>query len=116
MSGKCFRPDSTEMAFVAFERAPAFRGGEQALMQYLAGNIFYPKKARKKGVQGSVVVQFVVEKSGKISSVEAVQRIGGGCDEEAVRVVSEMPDWSPGYMDDRPVKVRFTLPIRFRLE
>ncbi len=63
-----------------------------------------------------VLLTFVVNRDGKISNVNPVRTIGGGCDEEAVRVVKEMPRWEPGMMDDKPVKVRFTLPIGFRLE
>ncbi len=114
--GQCLRPDGTEMPFFAFERAPAFPGGERALMQYLSENLNYPIKARRRGVQGSVLVTFVIEKNGDVSSVEAVRKIGTGCDEEAVRVIREMPRWTPGYMDEYPVKVKYTLPLRFRLE
>ena len=114
--GQCLRPDGTEMPFFAFERAPTFPGGERALMQYLGENMKYPAKARRRGVQGSVVVTFVIEKNGDVSNVEAVKKIGTGCDEEAERVIREMPRWTPGYQDEYPVKVRFSLPLHFRLE
>lgn len=116
LSGKCFQRDSTEMPFVPFEQMPMFPGGERALMQYLTSNIIYPKKARKNNIQGNVVLSFVVEKSGKISKIEVLRGVGGGCTEEAVRVIEQMPPWEPGKTDGVPVKVRFTLPIRFRLE
>lgn len=114
--GQCLRPDGTEVPFFDFERRPEFPGGEQALMQYVSENLNYPIKARRRGVQGSVVVSFVIEKNGDVSSVEAVKKIGTGCDEEAMRVIREMPRWTPGYVDDRPVKVKYALPLRFRLE
>jgi len=114
--GQCLRPDGTEQPFFDFERAPMFPGGERALMQYLSENLKYPPKARRRGVQGSVVVTFVIEKNGDVSSVEAVRKIGMGCDEEAVRVIREMPRWVPGFVDEYPVKVKYTLPLKFRLE
>lgn len=114
--GQCLRPDGTEMPFFDFERRPEFPGGERAMMQYLSENMKYPIKARRRGVQGSVVVTFVIEKNGDVSSVEAVRKIGTGCDEEAERVIREMPRWTPGYVDDYPVKVKYTLPLKFRLE
>jgi TonB family protein len=95
---------------------PSFPGGQKALQEFLANNIQYPALARQKGIQGNVVVTFVVGKDGSISDIDLVRSVGGGCDEEVFRVVRAMPDWIPGEADGKPVKVRFTLPVRFRLE
>jgi len=94
---------------------PVFPGGQDALLKYLASNIIYPFEARDKNIQGTVVVNYIVEADGTISHVELVRGIGGGCDEEALRIVSSMPAWSPGTQLDRPVRFQFRLPIRFIL-
>ena len=83
---------------------------------FLARNIHYPKKARKQNIEGRVIIKFVVNTDGSISDVTVVKGIGGGCDEEAVRVVSSFPKWLPGKIKDEPVRVYFTLPIHFALE
>lgn len=112
------RPADTLPIFELFDlqHPPYFPGGEKALQQFLANNIQYPALARQKGIEGNVVVTFVVGKDGGISDIDLVRSIGGGCDEEVFRVVRAMPDWIPGEADGKPVKVRFTLPVRFRLE
>jgi len=102
--------------FNLVEKQPEFPGGEQALLDYIGSNVHYPKKARKKNIQGTVYISFIVEKDGKVSTVKVLRGIGGGCDEEAVRVVSSMPAWKPGYQRGKPVRVQFNLPIRFILD
>ena len=86
------------------------------LNEYLSSNLNYPDSARKKGIEGRVVVKFVVNKAGGIEKCEIVKGIGGGCDEEAIRVVKKMPAWIPGKKDGKPVSVYFTLPISFKLQ
>ncbi|KAF5038413.1 hypothetical protein DSECCO2_554540 [anaerobic digester metagenome] len=103
------------VVFNLVEKQPEFPGGQNALLEYLGSNIHYPKKARKKNIQGIVVVSFIVEPNGKVTTVNVLRGIGGGCDEEAVRVVSSMPNWSPGYQRGKPVRVQYNLPIRFIL-
>jgi periplasmic protein TonB len=109
-------PPPKEEVFTRVEQMPQFGSGERELLEYLQKNIKYPAIARENGIQGTVVVQFVVDKDGSITIPEVVRGIGGGCDEEALRVVREMPKWQPGKQQGRPVKVKFTLPVRFRLE
>lgn len=109
-------PPPKEQIFDRVEQMPQFGSGDKELMEYLANNIKYPAIARENGIQGTVVVQFVVDKDGAITQPTVVRGIGGGCDEEALRVVQGMPNWSPGRQQGRAVKVKFTLPIRFRLE
>jgi periplasmic protein TonB len=101
--------------FKYVEQMPTFPGGQQALMDYLAKNIRYPAAARENGIQGSVVLQFVVDETGNISSIQVLRDIGGGCADEAVRVVKAMPQWTPGKQNGAAVKVYFTLPVAFRL-
>lgn len=98
------------------ELMPAFNGGEEAMYQFLSENIKYPQVAKETGIQGTVIVKFVVEKDGSISDVQLLKTIGGGCDEEALRVVKAMPKWKVGKQNGEPVRVYFTLPIRFTLQ
>lgn len=83
---------------------------------YLAKNIRYPPEAKKNEVQGRVIVKFIVNEDGSITDEKVVRGIGAGCDEEAVRVIRNMPKWKPGKQNGKPVKVYYTLPITFRLE
>jgi protein TonB len=104
-----------EEIFTFVEEYPEFPGGDKALREYILNNIKYPEVARTSGITGTVYVQFVVEKNGSISDVKVVRGIGGGCDEEAVRVVKSMPKWKPGKQRGMPVRVYFTLPIELKL-
>ncbi|MFA7609737.1 MAG: energy transducer TonB, partial [Bacteroidales bacterium] len=104
-----------EEIFTFVEEYPEFPGGEKALYEYIKNNIRYPEVARTSGITGTVYVQFVVEKDGSISDVKVLRGIGGGCDEEAVRVVKSMPKWKPGKQRGQPVRVYYTLPIDFKL-
>jgi len=101
--------------FQVVEDQPGFPGGEEARMRFLSNNIRYPAIARESGIQGTVFITFVVERDGSITDVQVVRGIGGGCDEEAVRVVRMMPRWTPGKQRGRPVRVQFMMPIRFTL-
>ena len=95
---------------------PEFPGGMEAFYKYLAENIHYPEQAKKEQLQGRVFVTFVVEKDGSISDAKVLRGIGGGCDEEALRVVNAMPKWTPGKMRGEVVRVNYNLPITFRLQ
>ncbi|SJZ40327.1 outer membrane transport energization protein TonB [Chitinophaga eiseniae] len=106
-----------EERFTFVEFMPEFPGGEPALMKYLSKNIRYPHMAQENGVQGSVFIQFVVNRDGSISEVKAVGASkGAGLEEEAIRVVSKMPNWKPGKQNGKAVTVIFNLPIRFQLD
>lgn len=96
--------------------APGFPSGEEAFYKYLSENITYPQQAKDAGIQGRVVVGFVVMDDGSIVNVEVVRGIGGGCDEEAVRVVKAMPKWKPAIYNGKPVNVHYSLPITFKLQ
>lgn len=102
--------------FTVVESMPEFPGGEAAMMSFIAKNIKYPGFARESGIQGRVFVNFVVEPSGLVSNVKILRGIGGGCDEEAIRVVQSMPKWTPGKQRGKAVRVSFNLPVRFTLQ
>lgn len=98
------------------EVMPQYPGGMPELMQYLAKNIKYPIQAQKKGIEGRVTVRFIVEKDGSISNVTVVRHIHPLLDKEAVRVIKAMPKWSPGMLNGKPVRVKFNIPVAFRLK
>jgi len=102
--------------FTVVESMPEFPGGMGALMTYLSENIKYPALAKESGIQGRVFINFVVETNGSITAVKVLRGIGGGCDEEAVRVVQNMPKWSPGKQRGKPVRVSYNLPVKFTLQ
>lgn len=102
--------------FTVVEEMPGFQGGPEAMMKFISNNIQYPEKAQKKGIQGRVFVNFIIEKDGSVSSPKILRGIGSGCDEEALRVVGMMPDWTPGKQRGQAVRVSFNIPIRFTLE
>ncbi len=99
----------------AVQEAPQFPGGEQAMFRYLTKNIKYPTEAMEAGIQGSVFVEFVVGKDGRISEAKALRNEGTPLSQEAVRVVATMPNWLPGTLEGKAVPVRMVLPIRFTL-
>lgn len=94
---------------------PEFPGGHQAMMTYLSRNLVYPEEAVEEGVEGRVMVRFVVERDGSLGEVGVVRRLHASLDREAIRVVKRMPKWSPGVKDDRPVRVLYNLPVTFKL-
>jgi TonB family protein len=98
------------------EQMPEFPGGVAEMMTYLSGNIKYPEEAKDKGISGRVFISFVVEKDGSVNQVKVMKGIGGGCDDEAVRVVKAMPKWKPGLQKGKPVRVSYMLPIAFKLD
>ena len=103
------------MVFDIVEVMPQDPGGQIAMLQYLMKNIKYPEQAMKEGIQGRVTVRFIVEKDGSISDVKPVLSVHPLLNKEAVRVVKSMPKWSPGKHNGKPVRVRFNLPVMFKL-
>jgi protein TonB len=101
--------------FVVVEQMPEFPGGEKALYEFLAKNIKYPAVAKENGIEGKVYIKFVVNEDGSVSQAQIVRGIGGGCDEEALKVVKQMPKWKPGKQRGKTVKVWYTLPVYFKL-
>lgn len=102
--------------FIVVEEMPQFPGGDAKLYEYIQKNLKYPMMARESDIQGRVFVNFVVEPDGSISKVNVMRGIGGGCDEEAVRVIESMPKWKPGKQRGSAVRVSYTVPIIFKLQ
>ena len=105
-----------EEIFLVVEEMPSFPGGEQEMYRYIGKNIEYPRMAKESGISGRVYVTFVVERDGSVTDVKILRGIGGGCDEEAVRVIKKMPRWSPGKQRGKPVRVQYRMPIKFTLQ
>jgi periplasmic protein TonB len=105
-----------EQVYTIVEQMPEFPGGQEELMKFLAKKIKYPAIAQRMGVEGTVFVNFIVSKEGRIDEVNVVKGISKECDEEAARVIKSMPDWKPGKQNGRSVPVRYTLPVRFKLD
>lgn len=108
--------ESQEKVYDVVEVMPSFPGGQSALMQYLGNNIQYPVEAQENGVQGRVIISFVVENDGGISHVKVAKSADPALDREAMRVVETMPKWIPGKQNGECVRVRYSVPVVFRLE
>jgi TonB family protein len=114
-------PNSTsksgkEEVYEVVETLPIPSGGMAGWSAYLSANLGYPTTARRKGIEGTVIVAFVVNTDGTVSDFEVLQGIGGGCDEEALRIVRGSPKWTPGMQDGKVVRTRMRLPINFMLD
>ena len=109
-------PDFYERVFDVVEQMPSFPGGQQKLMDYLSENIRYPKELAEASIQGRVIVTFIVEKDGSISNVKVAKSLDPLLDKEAMRVVSGMPNWNPGKQNYVAVRVRYIIPVTFRLK
>ena len=104
-----------DMVFDVVEVMPQYPGGQIAMLKYLMENIKYPEQAMKEGIQGRVAVRFIVEKDGSISDVRPILSVHPLLNKEAVRVVESMPKWTPGKQNGKPVRVRFNVPVMFKL-
>ena len=109
------QPES-DRVFSVVEQMPSFPGGMGAMMQYLSSNIKYPKEAEKKGIQGRVLLSFIVQTDGSITDVRISKSVDPSLDKEAIRVVKSMPKWIPGRQNGEPVRVKYTFPVTFRLQ
>ena len=105
-----------EDVYFEVEELPEFKGGQEALFKFIQTNIVYPEEAKKNGIQGKVFVSFVINESGVVDGAKIERSVNVSIDEEALRIVREMPEWIPGKKDGKPVKVSMTLPIMFALE
>ncbi|MCQ2343192.1 MAG: energy transducer TonB [Paludibacteraceae bacterium] len=108
--------EEDNVVFVIVENKPEFPGGDAALMKYISENIKYPVIAQENGIQGRVICQFVVNKDGSIVDINVVRSVDPSLDKEAIRVIKSMPKWKPGMQRGKAVRVKFTLPIVFRLQ
>jgi len=107
--------EKIDEVFSVIEETATPIGGIPAFYRFVGENLRYPPDARRHGIQGKVFVQFIIEKDGSITNPIIIQGIGGGCDEEVLRVISKSPKWNPGMQKGKPVKQRYTLPIIFKL-
>jgi protein TonB len=115
-SDGALNPPVSTGIFRVVEVNPYFRGGDGELIRYLRKNIRYPDEAKRKGIAGVVNIEFTIAEDGTVTDLYINSGIGGGCDEEAIRVVSNMPRWIPGRQAGMAVPVRLNLPIRFSLK
>ncbi|MFZ5553043.1 MAG: energy transducer TonB [Bacteroidota bacterium] len=114
-SNDTLKKPASEDSVVVVDVAPEYPDGLNAMYGFIIKNINYPEDAKTNGIEGKVYVNFYIEKDGTVTNVVVEKGIGGGCDEEAVRVVSMMPKWNPGQANGNPVRVRYRLPVPFRL-
>ena len=108
--------ESAQQIFTVVEKQPEFPGGTAELFKYLNKAIKYPVIAQENGIQGRVVCSFVVNRDGSIVDIQVMRGVDPSLDKEAMRVISEMPKWKPGKQRGKPVRVRFILPVQFRLQ
>lgn len=114
--GKTYDKTGKEITYVPVEEMPEFPGGEEALLEYIAKNTKYPKKAQKKDIQGTVLVNFIVEVDGSVTRAKIIKSVNPMLDAEAIRVVKSLPKWKPGTQDGIPVKVYYDIPFNFQME
>ncbi|MEM7104903.1 MAG: energy transducer TonB [Bacteroidota bacterium] len=112
-SGHHSEEDSDSKVFTILKEMPAFPGGDEKLGEYWMKTIKYPPEAREKGIQGTVIISFIIDENGKVTSVRPFRGIGAGCEEAAIKATKAMPKWTPGKYNGKPVKTALTLPIRF---
>ncbi len=108
--------EEDNVVFQVVETMPSFPGGDAALFKFLGDNVKYPVIAQENGIQGRVICQFVVNKDGSIVDVEVVRPVDPSLDKEAIRVIKSMPKWSPGKQRGKSVRVKYTLPVNFKLQ
>ena len=106
---------SEEEVFQVVDEGAMFPQGKEAMTEFLAKNLKYPEKAIKDSIAGRVFVSFIVEKDGSLSNIKVLRDIGGGCGEEAIRVMKLMPKWTPAKVGNKPVRQQYYMPIEFRL-
>lgn len=111
-NGKIIYSDSV---FFVVEEMPQFPGKDAALYNYLSANLKYPVAAREHKTEGRVFISFIIERNGNVSHTKVQHGIGNGCDEEALRVIRQMQPWIPGTMHGKPIRVQYSLPVKFTL-
>jgi protein TonB len=108
--------EESKPVFTIVEEMPSFPGGDDARNKFIYENVQYPANALENGIQGTVFVSFVVDSKGNVTDVKVLRGIGGGCDEEAIRVIKLMPQWHPGKQNGKQVRVLFNMPIYFKIQ
>ena len=118
LEGSMIQEDSSiipEPVSIEYEKAPQFPGGESALMSFIAKNLYYPPMDGC-GIQGKVIIRFIITKTGAVSHVEVLRSLDPGCDKEAVKVIKKLPTWIPAEHNGKKVAVYYTIPVMFKLE
>jgi TonB family protein len=105
-----------ELIFESVDENPEFPGGVKELFAFISSNLKYPLEAQKNDISGKVFIKFIVRKDGSISDLKVLKGLGFGCDEETVRVLSQLPKWKPGKQNGEPVNVMFTMPVNFVMD
>jgi len=116
LGGKCYDENGLETTYYPFHKAPEFPGGEKVLMLLISRNMRYPVDAQEAGIQGKVIVHFIIDKAGQVTNIQLKQKLSPSMDNESQRVVSILPRWTPGETDGEKISEGFTLPIKFNLE
>ena len=111
-----FGPVNEEKVYDVVEQMPSFPGGPAAMIEFIGRTIVYPVSALKQNLQGRVIVSFIVERDGSLSNAKVVKSVAPDMDKEALRVVKKMPRWIPGQQNGCKVKVKYTIPVTFRLD
>ncbi|OEK04144.1 energy transducer TonB [Roseivirga misakiensis] len=106
---------SSDQVFLMTEESPEFPGGMSNYNKFLRENLKYPEEAKNLGIEGNVYISFIVQETGELSDFEVVRSVGGGCDEEALRVLMDSPNWTPGKQGGKTVKTRMQIRTVFRL-
>jgi len=113
---KHFSKDPSQIIYSKVEVMPQFSGGENALLKFLIDNMMYPTEASEKGIQGLVIIEFIITPNGSIEDIKVQRSLHPVCDYEAMRVVKKMPKWFPGMQEGKPVYVYYYLPVTFKLQ
>lgn len=116
VSGKCYTRSGADTSHYQYEIMPEYPGGEEALIRFISSKLKYPKKARKAGIQGKVLVKFSIDAMGKVTDVGIAKSIDPQLDKEGIRIVKSLARWAPGSLDGEKVKVSYVLPINFRMQ
>lgn len=119
IAGASLSADSShqqEEPYTMVDEMPTYPKGPDELLRFISSNVVYPQVAKKAGIQGKVMISFIIEKDGSMSNIKVEKGIGSGCDEEAVRVTKLMGKWNPGKLHGKPVRVRMVLPYKFKLQ
>lgn len=109
------KPEEVEETFIVVEHMPTYPAGLNAFYKFIGKKMKYPPRARSLGVQGKVIISFVINKEGKMTEIQILRGLGAGCDEEAIRVLKKVPHWNPGKQRGKAVKVQMVIPITFKL-
>jgi TonB family protein len=113
--GTGYDKNGKEYPFTAIKKEPTIKGGYEGFLKFLSRNLHYPKSAKENNIQGKVFISFVIEKDGILDDLHVIRGIGGGCDEEAMRVIKLSSPWVPGTQYGMPMRVKYTIPISFTM-